>query len=273
MRTGARSPARALERVLAALSDLGVPAQAVGGLACRAWGGGRDLVDLDFYVPERALARVEAAVPDWIRAPAGPVAAEHWELRVLPLEVEQWRVELGGAEGARYRRGPGAPWHDAAVGFERSTPRTAFGVDVPVMPLEELVRYKRVLDREVDQVDLHELTGNGGAVACRLAVYGTLAPGEANHAVVADLPGRWSRGIVHGERSEVGWGMTHGFPALRWRPDGPAVPVHLLVSEGLPAAWERLDTFEGSAYRRILVPVTTDEGRILANIYVAGNDP
>jgi gamma-glutamylcyclotransferase (GGCT)/AIG2-like uncharacterized protein YtfP len=105
--------------------------------------------------------------------------------------------------------------------------------------------------------------------ATRLAVYGTLAPGEINHAVVADLRGVWTRGVVRGRLHPTGWGMTHGFPALQWDPDGPPVAVHVLTSPDLPSAWPRLDRFEGEAYRRIVVPVTSGEATLLANIYVA----
>jgi len=106
------------------------------------------------------------------------------------------------------------------------------------------------------------------AADTRLAVYGTLAPGEVNHAVVADLRGTWSRGVVRGRLHPTGWGMTYGFPALRWDPDGPDVPVHLLTSADLPAAWARLDRFEGDAYRRIVVPVVCGGATVHANIYV-----
>lgn len=105
--------------------------------------------------------------------------------------------------------------------------------------------------------------------ATRLAVYGTLAPGEVNHAVVADLRGVWTRGVVHGWLHPTGWGMTHGFPALQWDPDGPPVAVQVLTSADLPAAWPRLDQFEGEAYRRVVVPVTSGDEILLANIYVA----
>jgi hypothetical protein len=63
--------------------------------------------------------------------------------------------------------------------------------------------------------------------------------------------------------------MRHGFPALRWDPDGPPVPVYLLTSPDLPAAWERLDRFEGDAYRRRVVPVWVGGATVRANIYVA----
>jgi gamma-glutamylcyclotransferase (GGCT)/AIG2-like uncharacterized protein YtfP len=103
----------------------------------------------------------------------------------------------------------------------------------------------------------------------RLAVYGSLAPGEVNAHVLDGIRGAWREGTVRGDLQPEGWGMTHGFPALRWRPDGPLVPVRLLESPDLPAHWPRLDAFEGRDYRRIVVPVTTGQDEVPANIYVA----
>jgi gamma-glutamylcyclotransferase (GGCT)/AIG2-like uncharacterized protein YtfP len=112
----------------------------------------------------------------------------------------------------------------------------------------------------------------GDTADTRLAVYGTLAPGDVNHAVVAGLRRVWSRGVVCGWLHPTGWGMTYGFPALRWDPDGPAVPVHLLTSPDLPSAWGRLDRFEGDAYRRVVVPASVDGATVPAHIYVERGD-
>jgi gamma-glutamylcyclotransferase (GGCT)/AIG2-like uncharacterized protein YtfP len=116
-----------------------------------------------------------------------------------------------------------------------------------------------------------EAAANGGAET-RLAVYGTLAPGERNHHVLAGLRGTWTNGVVHGERHPTGWGMTYGHPALVWDPDGPPVPVRVLHSSDLPAHWARLDAFEGDGYRRIVVPVTIGDRSEPANIYVLKSD-
>jgi gamma-glutamylcyclotransferase (GGCT)/AIG2-like uncharacterized protein YtfP len=102
----------------------------------------------------------------------------------------------------------------------------------------------------------------------RLAVYGSLAPGQANHHVLAGLRGEWRDGTVRGDLHPVGWGMTFGFPALAWRADGPVVPVKLFESFDLPAHWRRLDAFEGNAYRRVVVPVKIGDSDLPANIYV-----
>ncbi|HEX8359657.1 MAG TPA: gamma-glutamylcyclotransferase [Longimicrobium sp.] len=104
-----------------------------------------------------------------------------------------------------------------------------------------------------------------------LAVYGTLAPGRSNHHVVAPLGGAWTEGWIEGDLIAAGWGATLGYPAFRPRTGGPAVPVHVLAAPTLPAAWPRLDRFEGPGYRRILVPVFTDGRRDERSLYTVAN--
>lgn len=108
----------------------------------------------------------------------------------------------------------------------------------------------------------------------RLAVYGSLAPGEVNAGVLAPLSGTWRRGSVRGTLRRRGWGAAHGFPGLEWDPEGEPVSVRLFVSPELPGHWPRLDAFEGDDYLRSLVPVrlgsphTDGEGTVVANAYL-----
>ncbi len=104
----------------------------------------------------------------------------------------------------------------------------------------------------------------------RLAVYGSLAPGEVNHHVVAHIAGHWVDGFVTGTLRQLGWGHHIGFPAIAWHPDGKRVNVRLFTSLQLPQHWDRIDEFEGEDYQRILVPVRLVTGAItVANIYEA----
>lgn len=104
----------------------------------------------------------------------------------------------------------------------------------------------------------------------RLAVYGSLAPGEANARVLEPVEGTWlSGGRVRGRLHREGWGAAHGFPGLEWDPEGEPVPVELFVSRRLPFHWKRLDAFEGADYRRIVVPVEgLPGGPVPSHIYV-----
>lgn len=100
-----------------------------------------------------------------------------------------------------------------------------------------------------------------------LATYGTLAPGRVNHHQLADLRGRWTTGTVRGHLQEAGWGADLGYPGIHLAKDAPEVPVHLFLSQDLPAHWPRLDAFEGAGYLRTEVLVQTPEGAIPAFIY------
>jgi gamma-glutamylcyclotransferase (GGCT)/AIG2-like uncharacterized protein YtfP len=92
-----------------------------------------------------------------------------------------------------------------------------------------------------------------------LAVYGTLAPGQPNHHIVAHLGGEWTDGLIEGDLLPVGWGAALGYPGFRPRVGGAAVAVQVLTTPLLATAWPTLDRFEGPEYQRILVPVFSAE--------------
>jgi gamma-glutamylcyclotransferase (GGCT)/AIG2-like uncharacterized protein YtfP len=97
----------------------------------------------------------------------------------------------------------------------------------------------------------------------RLAAYGTLQPGQSNHAMLAAVGGSWLTATVQGVRF-----MANGYPAFKWGPGPAEVPVSVLTADGLADQWARLDDFEGADYRRILVPARLPNGTILvANLY------
>ncbi len=91
--------------------------------------------------------------------------------------------------------------------------------------------------------------------SCRLAVYGTLAPGRKNHWVLESLDGTWAKGVVRGHLHAEGWGATDGYPAMTYDERGPEIEVQVFQSKDLPQHWARIDEFEGHEYRRIVVPV------------------
>jgi len=102
----------------------------------------------------------------------------------------------------------------------------------------------------------------------RLAIYGTLAPGRANHHELSGLKGVWRQGTVRGKLVAEGWGASLGYPALVLDPQAAPVEVFLFESQDLPDHWRRLDEFEGPGYRRVVTQVQTPDGDVRAYIYV-----
>ena len=104
-----------------------------------------------------------------------------------------------------------------------------------------------------------------------LAVYGTLAPGQPNHHVVAPLGGEWTDGLIEGDLLPMGWGAALGYPGFRPRVGGAAVAVRVLTAPLLATAWPTLDRFEGPEYQRILVPVFSAELSPERRLYTVAN--
>lgn len=148
---------RALEWIVALLDRYKVPYQTAGGLAARAYGAKRDLVDFDFYVPTEKLAAMAAAAEQHLVRPPTHHKDQNWDITFMTFEYGGQRIELGGADGARYFDRQSRVWTDVEVDFGRSVPCHVFGIEIPVMPFDQLAAYKRALDRKVDRRDLMEM--------------------------------------------------------------------------------------------------------------------
>lgn len=112
------------------------------------------------------------------------------------------------------------------------------------------------------------LYGLFGYPGRKLVVYGTLAPGKANHGKLSDINGHWADCTVNGHIDEI-----DGLPFFDWLSGEPPKKAHLFISDSLPDRWGELDRFEGSKYKRILIPVKISHGICVANIYVANHYP
>jgi hypothetical protein len=118
------SDRQALRWIVELLQRLEVPFQAVGGLAARAYGARRPLLDLDFYVPNARLADIAAeAAPHVVRAPE-PYRDSSWNLVFMKLVYGGCEIELGGADDAQF--------------FDRR--KRAFGRDVDHADIFEIAR-------------------------------------------------------------------------------------------------------------------------------------
>jgi len=106
-----------------------------------------------------------------------------------------------------------------------------------------------------------------------LAVYGSLAPGEANHWVLSRIEGDWLQGTVFGHRFEITWGPAEGYDGFILDPDGSEVPVWVLRSTQLAEKWREIDEFEGEGYERLPVQITLAGGMAaIAQMYLARTD-
>lgn len=96
----------------------------------------------------------------------------------------------------------------------------------------------------------------------RLAVYGTLRPGESNATQLGGIEGEWFDGTVQGVVQQPG-----EYLQFTWIVGAAPVTVKVFNALTLSRHFRRLDEFEGSDYARILVPVMVEGMIRICNIY------
>ncbi len=149
--------ASAVEWLADLFRDRDVRYAAAGGLAARAWGANRPLVDLDFYVHGEDLDRVESDLAPYVVQPLKELTNEHWDLSLLRLEYAGVPLELSVGEGAKYREAKTGKWHDACPDFDQCPEREFLDTRIRVMNREALLEYKRRVDRAVDRADVSSI--------------------------------------------------------------------------------------------------------------------
>ena len=160
---------RALEWLVALLRRHDVPYQIVGGLAAQAYGAERPLVDIDLYVPMELLQSAMAELSPYLIRNSRPTQSAFWKLTYLALDYHGVPIQIAdSATDPRFYNRKDQRWEPQTIDYAASQRVTLYGVEVDVMPREELLRYKALLDREVDRADIQALapaTGDAPGVA------------------------------------------------------------------------------------------------------------
>ena len=190
------------------------------------------------------------------------------------LAATQWwqQVPIDKVENIllRLKQSPSEP-HGSRIGSLRMALEQSL-LTVPLIPSAgaphsesalELQSAVRDLVQSLSDVDIPlAFERMFGHPSTRLAVYGSLRPGESNHNQLATVPGNWQDGSVKGSIKRPG-----EYLEFTWDVCSSEVAVKVLTSDRLCDHFDRLDEFEGEDYRRILVPVMIAEKVQICHIY------
>ncbi len=148
----------ALVWIKSILDDENVQYQVVGGLAANIHGGKRPIADIDMYIPYDSAEVVLKQVREYISKPLSHYLEGAWDLEYFQLIYRGQKVEIGLSPGAKIMNHDTGEWVEQAIDFSLSVVGNFHGVEVPTMPKSELVAYKSLLGREVDIIDISEIS-------------------------------------------------------------------------------------------------------------------
>lgn len=148
----------ALNWLKGVLDAEGVEYQIVGGLAATIHGGRREIADIDLYIRNSDANKVLSHVAQYISKPLTHYAEHGWDLEYFQLLYQDQKIEIGLSQHTKIQSQQDGSWHPLEINFSESVTKDYQGIELPVMPVHRLVEYKRILGREVDRVDIQELT-------------------------------------------------------------------------------------------------------------------
>ena len=147
----------ALRWIVGILQGRDIPFEVGGGFAASLYGATRELADIDLVTPEGRFSELLSDVKEHIKFGPAQYRDENWDLLLMTLCYEGQDIDIGGAYTARMFDRNTKEWISLKTDFSRTTPIEVYGLRIPVMKREDLVAYKKMLGREVDQVDLEQM--------------------------------------------------------------------------------------------------------------------
>jgi hypothetical protein len=139
-----------------------IPYQICGGLAAHAYGATRPLVDIDVYVALQESPHFQDFLHDiqpYLIREWSPHLSASWDILYLALNYHGMQIEIAEATtNPRFYNQRDGRWEEQRIDFLASSQVDLYGVQVRIMPKDELLAYKAMLNRDVDHLDIAQLT-------------------------------------------------------------------------------------------------------------------
>lgn len=147
----------ALLWILRILNEQQIPYQMVGGTAAHIYGGTRPIADIDMYIPKHKAVELALILENFVSKPLKHYVEDVWDIEYFQIKYKGQKIEFGLSPGTKIFDKRNNLWVEQTINFEYSVSKIYHGIKVQLMPISELVGYKRLLDREVDRIDISEL--------------------------------------------------------------------------------------------------------------------
>ncbi|EGQ7650503.1 DUF2007 domain-containing protein [Vibrio alginolyticus] len=150
----------ALKWLKGLLESENIEYQIVGGLAATIHGGNREIADIDLYIENSDANKVLSLVSQYVSKPLTRYSEYGWDLEYFQLIYRDQKIEIGLAHHTKIQSSLDGSWHQLEIDFSSSVTKTYQGIELQVIPVHRLVEYKRILGREVDLIDVRQLTSS-----------------------------------------------------------------------------------------------------------------
>lgn len=142
--TSTKNTRLALEWIVDVFQRHSVPFQISGGCAAKIYGSPRELNDIDIDIPRDCFDKILKDVSPYLTYGPAFFENEKWRLYLMTLNYAGQEIDIGEAN-AKISSLDGKKWISLDTDFSKVEKRMFLGVEIPVMPKNRLLEYKRHL--------------------------------------------------------------------------------------------------------------------------------
>lgn len=146
---------KTLKLLISTFDEHQIPYQITGGLAGNIYGSTWPLHDIDIEVSQTRIAEVAELFREYTVRPLSRFVDEEFDLMFLALRINEIEVEINQAEDAFiFSEGIRLKLN---TDLSNALKINFLGLDMFVQPLDDIIKYKKLLKRNNDVSDLIKL--------------------------------------------------------------------------------------------------------------------
>lgn len=147
--------------IIGILNSHHIPYQISGGFAAKIYGSSRPLNDIDIDIPDEYFPLVYEEVKDYLVYGPDWYADSKFESLLMTLFYKGQEMDITGATSGRMSDYSETTWLPYPCDFNNVTYKEVYGIEIPVIPRERLVAYKKEMKGDNHVFDLQAISSSG----------------------------------------------------------------------------------------------------------------
>ena len=144
----------ALDWIVNILRKEEISFQATGGLAAKVYGSRRTLFDIDLELDNSNIKKLVPFLKRHIIYGPEKYLDDSFNIFLMTLKYRKELIDLCGSKNQRIYDLKSKKWIKLNVDLTKSEKHRVFNLEIPVVPLEDLIFYKSKIRRKTDLEDI-----------------------------------------------------------------------------------------------------------------------